>query len=113
VRFFVVFPNSCGKGYLQFTNKKNASMNERATSALSTLQQNALARNILRSSLESRMNFIISHKGKTEDYEELAWVQDLVKKDEMVLNTISDRKESSKNLGELLTMINNASLTMG
>jgi hypothetical protein len=81
---------------LQFTNNKNASINERATSALSTLQQNDRAMNILRSSLESGKNFIISNKGNTEDYEELAWVLDLVKKGEMVLNTISDRKESGQ-----------------
>ena len=59
------------------------------------------------------MNFIISNKGNTEDYEELAWVLDLVKKGEMVLNTISDRKESGQYLGELITMINNAALSMG
>jgi hypothetical protein len=67
---------------------------------------------ILRSSLESGKNFIISNKGNTEDYEELAWVLDLVKKGEMVLNTISDRKELGQYLGELLTMINNAALSM-
>jgi ArsR family metal-binding transcriptional regulator len=36
-----------------------------------------------------------------------------VKKGEMVLNTISDRKESSHYLGELITIINNAALSMG
>lgn len=99
--------------YLQFTNKKNASINERATNTLSTLQQNARAMNILRSSLESRMNFTISNKGNTEDYEELAWILDLVKKGEMVLNTISDRKESDHYLEELITIINNTALSMG
>ena len=59
------------------------------------------------------MNFITSNKRNTEDYEELAWVLDLVKKGEMVLNTISDRKESGQYLGELITMINNAALSMG
>ena len=59
------------------------------------------------------MNFIISNKRNTEDYRSSAWVLDLVKKGEMVLNTISDRKESGQYLGELITMINNAALSMG
>jgi hypothetical protein len=98
---------------LLFTSKNNISIKERADSALATLQQNARAMNILRSSLESRMNFIISNIGNTQDYQELAWVLDLVKKGEMVLNAISDRKESAQYLEEFITIINKAALSMG
>jgi hypothetical protein len=98
---------------LLFANKKTTSVKERDNSALATLQQNAPAMNILRSSLESRRNLIISNKGSTEDYEELARVLDLVKKGELVLDAISDRKESAQYLDEFITIINNAALYMG
>ena len=111
--FFVVFRQLFWQGHLLFTNKKNTSVKERANAALATLQQNARAMNILRSSLESRMNLIISNRGSTEDYEELAGVLDLVKKGELVLNAISDRKESAQYLEEFITIINNAALSMG
>jgi hypothetical protein len=113
VYFFVVFRQLFWQGHLLFTNKKNTSVKERANAALATLQQNARAMNILRSSLESRMNLIISNRGSTEDYEELAGVLDLVKKGELVLNAISDRKESAQYLEEFITIINNAALSMG
>jgi hypothetical protein len=95
------------------TNKKNTLVKERAKSALATLQQNARAMNILGSSLESRMNLIISNKGSIEDYQDLARVLELVKKGEMVLNAISDRKESAQYLEEFITIINNVALSMG
>jgi hypothetical protein len=101
------------QGYLLFASKKTTLVKERDNSALATLQQNALAMNILRSSLESRMNLIISNKGSTEDYEELARGLDLVKKGELVLNAISDRKESAQYLDEFITIINNAAFYMG
>jgi hypothetical protein len=85
----------------------------RANSALAMLQQNARAMNILLSSLESRMDLIISNKGSTVDYEELARVLDLMKKGELVLNAISYRKESAQYLEEFITIINNAALSMG
>ena len=59
------------------------------------------------------MNFIISNIENTEDYQDLAWVLDLVKKGKMVLNVISDRKESAQYLEEFITLINNAVLSMG
>ena len=59
------------------------------------------------------MNLIISNKESTEDYEELARVLDMVKKGELVLNAISDRKESAQYLEEFITIINNAALSMG
>jgi hypothetical protein len=98
---------------LLFADKKTTPVKERDNSALGTLQQNARAMNILRSSLESRMNLIISNKGSTEDYEELARVLDLVKKGELVLNAISDRTESAQYLDEFITIIDNAVLYMG
>jgi hypothetical protein len=98
---------------LLFADKKTKPVKERDNSALGTLQQNARAMNILRSSLESRMNLIISNKGSTEDYEELARVLDLVKKGELVLNAISDRTESAQYLDEFITIIDNAVLYMG
>ena len=110
---FVVFPQLLWQRYLLFTNKKATSVKERANSALVMLQQNARAMNILRSSLESRMDLIISNKESTEDYEELARVLDLVKKGELVLNAISDRKESAQYLEEFIMIINNAALSMG
>ena len=110
---FVVFPQLLWQRCLLFTNKKATSVKERANSALAMLQQNARAMNILRSSLESRMNLIISNKESTEDYEELARARDLVKKGELVLNAISDRKESAQYLEEFITIINNAALSMG
>ncbi|HVD21143.1 MAG TPA: hypothetical protein VNB95_04305, partial [Nitrososphaera sp.] len=85
----------------------------RANSALAMLQQNARAMNILLSSLESRMDLIISNKGSTVDYEELARVLDLMKKGELVLNAISYMEESAQYLEEFITIINNAALSMG
>ena len=98
---FVVFPQLLWQRYLLFTNKKATSVKERANSALVMLQQNARAMNILRSSLESRMDLIISNKESTEDYEELARVLDVVKKGELVLNAISDRKSRPNTLRNL------------
>jgi hypothetical protein len=113
VSLFVVFLQLLWQGYLLFADKKTKQVKERDNSALGTLQQNARAMNILRSSLESRMNLIISNKGSTEDYEELARVLDLVKKGELVLNAISDRTESAQYLDEFITIIDNAVLYMG
>jgi hypothetical protein len=84
----------------------------RANSALATLQHNSYALNILRSRLKSRINFIISSKGKTEHYQELAWVLELVKKGELMLNMIYDRIESTQYLDEFMTIISNAALSI-
>jgi hypothetical protein len=65
--------------------------------------------NILRSHLESRINFIVSNKGKTEYYQELAWMLELVEKGEFILNVISDRIESVQYLDEFMTIMNNVS----
>ncbi len=111
---FVIFPQLLWQRYLLSTNKETTSVKVRANSALAMLQQNARAMNILLSSLESRMNLIISNKGSTVDYEELARVLDLMKKGELVLNAISYRKEPAQYLEEFITIINNAAaLSMG
>ncbi len=65
--------------------------------------------NILRSHLESRINFIVSNKGKTEHYQELAWMLELVEKGQFILNVISDRIEPVRYLDEFITIMNNVS----
>ncbi|MDQ3969416.1 MAG: hypothetical protein M3275_13615 [Thermoproteota archaeon] len=95
-----------------FTNNRNTSIKERENSALATVQHNAYAMNILRSRLESRINFIISKKGKTDHYQELAWMLELVEKGELILNVISDRIDSVQYFDEFITIISNVSSSM-
>jgi hypothetical protein len=94
---------------LLFTSNRNTSIKERENSSLATVQHNAFAMNILRSRLESRIKFIISNKGKTEHYQELAWMLELVEKGELILNVISDRIESVQYLDEFITIISTVS----
>jgi hypothetical protein len=68
--------------------------------------------NILRSRLESRINFIINSKGKTEHYQELVWILELVEKGELILNVISDRVDSVQYIDEFITIISNAALSI-
>ena len=68
--------------------------------------------NILRSRLESGINFIINSKGKTEHYQELALVLELVEKGELILNVISDRVDSVQYLDEFMTIISSAALSI-
>jgi hypothetical protein len=65
--------------------------------------------NILHSRLESRINFMMSNKGKTEHYQELAWMLELVEKGEFILNVISDRIESVQYLDEFITIMSKVS----
>lgn len=95
-----------------FTNNRNSSIKERTNSPPATFQQNAYAMNILRSRLESRINFIINSKGKTEHYQELVWILELVEKGELILNVISDRVDSVQYLDEFITIISNAALSI-
>jgi hypothetical protein len=94
---------------LLFTNDRDTSIKERENSPLSTVKHNACALNILRSRLESRINFIVSNKGKTEHYQELAWMLELVEKGEFILNVISDRIDSVQYLDEFITIRSNVS----
>jgi hypothetical protein len=99
---------------LLFTNNRNASIKERTNSPIAGVQYNACTMNILRSSLESRINFIISSsKGKTEYYQELAWVLALVEEGELILNVMSDRLEAMQYLDEFMTIMSNAALSIG
>jgi hypothetical protein len=98
---------------LLFANNRNASIKERTNSPIVTVQYNVYAMNILRSRLESRINFIVSSKGKTEHYQELAWVLELVEEGELILNVMSDRLESVQYLDEFITIISNAALSIG
>jgi hypothetical protein len=59
------------------------------------------------------MNFIITNKGNTENYQEMAWVLELVKKGELILNAICDSVESAQYLEEFIIIISNAALSMG
>lgn len=94
---------------LLFTNDRDTSIKERENSPLSTVKHNACALNTLRSRLESRINFIVSNKGKTEHYQELAWMLELVEKGEFILNVISDRIDSVQYLDEFITIRSNVS----
>ena len=55
------------------------------------------------------MNFIVSNKGKTEHYQDLTWMLELVEKGEFILNVISDRIDSVQYLDELITIRSNVS----
>jgi hypothetical protein len=80
---------------LLFTNDRDTSTKERENSPLSTVQHNACAMNILRSRFGSRINFIVSNKGDTEYYQELACMLELV-----------------QNLDEFITIMSNISSTI-
>jgi hypothetical protein len=98
---------------LLFTKKNNhASIKERANAALASLQQNANAMNMLRSRLETRINFILNDKGKTEGYQELTRVLELVKNGQLILNVICERIESARYLHEFIMIIDNAALSI-
>jgi hypothetical protein len=92
-----------------FTKKNDhTSIMERANAALASLQQNTYAMNVLRSRLESRINFILNYKGSTEGYQELTCVLELLKNGELILNVISERIESVCYLDEFIMIIDNA-----
>jgi hypothetical protein len=102
-----------GNNILLFTKKNNhASIKERANAALTNLHQNAYAMNMLRFTLETRINFILNDKGKTEGYQELTRVLELVKNGELILNVICERIESARYLHEFIMIIDNAALSI-
>jgi hypothetical protein len=88
--------------------KKNASMKERANAALASLQRNAYAMGMLRSRLESRINFIPNQKGNTAGYQELSRVLELVKNGEMILHEMSEKIESARFLEEFVLIMDSA-----
>jgi BMFP domain-containing protein YqiC len=89
--------------------KKNASIKERANAALSSLQRNAYAMGMLRSRLESRINFVLKESnGKTEGYNELSRVLELVKNGELILQEMSEKIESARFLEEFVIIMDSA-----
>jgi hypothetical protein len=72
-------------------NNRNTSIKDRANSALTTVQHNNYAMNILRLRLSSGISFIISCKGKPQHYQGSVWVLELVK----VPLTIFDNNKSN------------------
>jgi hypothetical protein len=107
VQFFVIFPYSPLQVLLF---KKSLTVRERANAALASLQRNAYAMGMLRSRLESRINFILNENGggKTEGYQELTRVLELVKNGEMILNEMSQKVESARFLEEFIMIIDSA-----
>jgi hypothetical protein len=88
--------------------KKNASIKERANAALASLRRNAYAMGMLRSRLESRINFVLSKDGRTEGYQELTRVLELVKNGELILHEMSEKIESAKFLEEFVVIMDSA-----
>lgn len=88
--------------------KKSPSIKDRANAALASLQRNAYAMGILRSRLESRINFILNENGKTEGYQELSRVLELVKNGELILHEMSEKIESARFLEEFVMIMDSA-----
>lgn len=93
-----------------FNGRKDESIRERATVALANLQRNAYAMSMLRSRLESRINFILLQKSdsKSGEYQEMARVLELVKNSELILNELSGKIESARFLEEFISIIDSA-----
>lgn len=88
--------------------RKDSTLRERATVALASLQRNAYAMGMLRSRIESRVNFILKGSGNNEEYQELARVLELVKNGELILNELSGKVEAARFLEEFVTIIDGA-----
>lgn len=86
--------------------KKNASVKERAHAALASLQRNAYAMSMLRSRIESRISFALSHKAA--DNQELGRVLELVKNGELILREMSEKIESARFLEEFTIIMDSA-----
>ena len=94
--------------------KKNLTIMERAAAALAGLQRNAYAMSMLRSRLESRVNFILNQQNgvKSGSYHELAKVLELVKNGEMILNDMSEKIEAARFLEEFIIIIDGAAASI-
>ncbi len=90
--------------------KNNASTKERANAALASLQRNAYAMGMLRSRLESRINFALNEKkgGSAESCQELTRVLELVKNGELILHEMSEKIESARFLEEFVMIMDSA-----
>lgn len=100
---FVAFENH----NLHLLFRKDSTLRERATVALANLQRNSCAMGMLRSRIESRMNFILKG-GNSDEYQELARVLELVKNGELILNELSGKVEAARFLEEFVTIIDGA-----
>lgn len=63
---------------------------------------------MLRSRLESRINFIHNESGRTEGYQELSRVLELVKNGELILHEMSEKIESARFLEEFVVIMDSA-----
>jgi hypothetical protein len=88
--------------------KKSASLKERANAALASLQRNAYAMGMLRSRLESRINFALREKRCAESCQELTKVLELVKNGELILHEMSEKIESARFLEEFVAIMDSA-----
>lgn len=63
---------------------------------------------MLRSRLESRVNLILNKEGKTESYQELSRVLELVRNSELILHEMTEKVESARYLEEFVAIMDNA-----
>jgi hypothetical protein len=92
--------------------RKSASLKERANAALASLQRNAYAMSMLRSRIESRINFDLGEKGSMES-QDLARVLELVKNGELILKEMSEKIESARFLEEFVAIMDSAASSVG
>lgn len=88
-------------------------MKERANATFSSLQRNSYAMSILRSKLESRINFIKDSGGQIDSCQELTRMLDLVKNGELILKEMSEKVESARFLEEFIQIIDSAAASFG
>lgn len=104
------------------SSRKEESVRERATVALANLQRNTYAMSMLRSRLESRINFILLQQQQQQneksggssggEYQEMARVLELVKNSELILNELSGKIESARFLEEFIAIIDSAAASV-
>jgi len=110
VQFFVIFTHPQQYSVLF---KKNASIKERASAALASLQRNAYAMSMLRSRLESQADFLLKEDGADSgSYKELSRVLELVKNGELILNEMSEKIESARFLEEFIMIMDSAAASV-
>jgi hypothetical protein len=67
---------------------------------------------MLRSRLESRVNFILTKDGKTEGYQELSRVLELARNSELILHEMTEKIESARYLEEFVAIMDSAALSV-
>ena len=83
-------------------------MKDRASAALANLQRKAYAMSMLRSRIESRINFNLSSGGNADSTQEMNRLLDLVKNGEQILQEMSIKVESTRFLEEFVQIISGA-----